>query len=197
MCARSFVFIAMNEKRRARGSLLSSRREHAYISRTRLSVRRPCESAFSSRAIWENASDLPKLRHIRLTPRLGEPQHVCTERRNEKMISSCGAPSCSNGLRSRGETRIRERFAFYFFLFFLPRRIPDVSRLTFSSCSSKAHILRIYNTAMGLTNRCVRLQRSEGDLSKLTINSCKKRRTNYLCSARYIYIFHVFKNIIK
>lgn len=29
MCARSFVFIAMNEKRGARGSLLSSRREHA------------------------------------------------------------------------------------------------------------------------------------------------------------------------
>lgn len=132
----------------------NTHRYHAH----RLSVRRPCEFAFSSRAIWENASDLPKLRHIRLTPRLGEPQHVCTKRRNEKMISSCGAPSCSNGLRPRGETRIRERFASYFLFFFTAtdsRRLSiDVFIVLFQNASN---ILRIYNTAIALTNCCVKL----------------------------------------
>lgn len=126
-------------------------RYHAH----RLSVRCPCESAFSSRAIWENASDLPKLRHIRLTPRLGEPQHVCTERRNEKMISSCGAPSCSNGPRPRGETRSALRSIFFYFFTADSRRLSiDVFIMLFQSASD---ILRICNIAMGFTNRCVKL----------------------------------------
>lgn len=41
-------------------------------------------------------------------------RNTCTKHRNEKIISSYGALSCSNCLRSRGGTRIRECSAFYF-----------------------------------------------------------------------------------
>lgn len=138
---------------------------HGYHAR-RLSVRGPRGSAFSSRAIWENAPDLSKLRHIGLTPRLGGPQHVCTERRNEKMISSCGAPSCSNSLslslsghvakRGSADSALLFFFKFYFVFFTATnsRRFSiDVFIVYFQSASD------IFNACMtqgrdgmGLTN---------------------------------------------
>lgn len=50
-------------------------------------------------------------------------RNTCTEYRNEKMISSYGAPSCPNGLTATWWLHeSAKRFAFYFFCFPLPRR---------------------------------------------------------------------------
>jgi len=106
----ALVFIAMNEK--PDGSLLPLHTRHVHPVPVRVSVdSSQCASLRFRRAIREKC---PKLADTIGLTLHSASRNTCTKHRNEKMISSYGALSCSNCLRPRGGTRIRECSAFYF-----------------------------------------------------------------------------------